>query len=184
MQALICIIFSYRKGKEVTQGGFSKFTLNDPYSVFQNVANSPGYHKKGKMEMVARLDNFGPFHIFFTVSCADLKWPENLVSVLRENDCNVSCTVNSDQSEIYYVQKADGVWVPLEEYMKNNVDESVHEILRRNVVTATRNYQHRFRAVMDKIIRSPFNPLSVIHYSSKLEFQARGKTVLLAHQVL
>merc|ERR1712173_427290 len=47
-------------------------------------------------------------------------------------------------------------------------------ILRRNVVTATRNYQHRFRAVMDKIIRSPFNPLSVIHYSSKLEFQARG----------
>ena len=76
------------------------------------------------------------------------------------------------------------MWVPLEKYKKNDVDESVHEILRRNVVTATRNYQHRFRAVMDKIIRSPFNPLSVIHYSSKLEFQARGKTVLLAPQVL
>ena len=70
----------YRKGKEVSQGGTTKFTLDDPYSVFQNVANTPGYHKKGKMEMIARLDNFGPFHVFFTVSCADYKWSENLIS--------------------------------------------------------------------------------------------------------
>ena len=126
------------------------------------------------MEMIARLDNFGPFHVFFTVSCADYKWPENLISVLRENGAAISCTVDSDQTETYTVQNHDGEWIPLEEYIESEVDQGIHEILRRNVVTATRNYQQRFRAVMDKIIRSPCNPLSVKHYSSKLEFQARG----------
>ena len=104
----------YRKGKEVSQG---KLTLNDPYSVFQNVANTPGYHKKGKMEMIARLDNFGPFHVFFTVSCADYKWAENLISVLRENGCSISCIVESDQTETYFVQNQEGDWIPLDEYM-------------------------------------------------------------------
>ena len=56
------------------------------------------------MEMVARLDNFGPFHVFFTVSCADYKWPENLVSVLREQGCSIRCTVDTDQKETYFVQ--------------------------------------------------------------------------------
>ena len=172
----------YRKGKEVVQGRTTKFTLNDPYSVFQNVANTPGYHKKGKMEMIARLDNFGPFHVFFTVSCADYKWPENLISVLRENRCSISCTVESDQTETYSVQSQEGDWIPLDEYMESEVDQGIHEILRRNVVTATRNYQQRFKAVMDKIIRSPFNPLSVKHYASKLEFQARGNSLYLGER--
>merc|ERR1712110_424315 len=169
----------YRKGKEVSQGGSTKFTWDDPYSVFKNVANTPGYHKQGKMEMVARLDNFGPFHVFFTVSCADYKWPENLVSVLREQGCSIRCTVDTDQKETYFVQTQEGDWIHLDEYMKTEVNEGIHEILRRNVVTATRNYQQRFTAVMDKIIRSHFNPLSVKHYASKLEFQARGSNISL-----
>ena len=128
--------------------------------------------------MVARLDNFGPFHLFYTVSCADYKWPENLISVLRERGCSISCRVESDQSETYLVEKENGDWIPLEEYMNTDIDQGIHEILRKNVVTATRNYQQRVKAVMDKIIRSPFNPLSVEHYASKLEFQARGKASL------
>ena len=144
------------------------------FAPFQNVANTPAYQKKLKMEMVARLDNFGPFHVFFTVSCADYRWHENLTSVLREKGCSISCKLENDLTETYSVLKQNGDWIPLDEYMKTEVDQGIHEILRRNVVTATRNYQQRVRAVMDKIIRSPFNPLSVKHYASKLEFQARG----------
>jgi len=83
--------------------GRTVYTLKDPFSVFQNVANTPAYHKKGKMEMYARLDNFGPFHIFFTVSCADRRWKENIIFVLRERGIDVRCLVDQRQKETYQV---------------------------------------------------------------------------------
>jgi hypothetical protein len=99
------IDLGYKHGQKDTSGGEARYTLKDPFSVFQNVANTPAYHKKGKMEMMARLDNFGPFHIFFTVSCADRRWKENIISVLRERRIGVRCSVDQKQKEMYEVSK-------------------------------------------------------------------------------
>jgi hypothetical protein len=68
----------------------------------------------------------------------------------------------------------NGEWLEIENFIENNMDETFHEVLRRNVVTATRNYQARVQALMYEIVRHPSNPLSVKHFASKLEFQARG----------
>ena len=96
------IDLAYKKGqKQTNQIGETEYTLKDPYSVFQNVANTPAYHKKGKMEMMARLDNFGPFHVFFTLSCADYRWPENLTSILREHGIGLICSIESDKAYTY-----------------------------------------------------------------------------------
>jgi hypothetical protein len=57
------------------------------------------------MEMMARLDNYGPFNIFFTVSCADTRWKENIVFVLRERGVGVRCSVDQKQKEMYEVSK-------------------------------------------------------------------------------
>ena len=137
------------------------------------LANTPAYHKKGKMEMFARLDNFGPFHVFFTLSCADYRWPENVTSILIERGIGLRCTINSDQTESFEVF-SQNLWIPLENYMENEVDETLHSIMRRNIVTATRNYQQRVLSVMQTIVKNPSNPLSVKHFASKLEFAARG----------
>ena len=169
------IDLGYKKGKKNTgQDGKTQYTLKDPYSVFQNVANTPAYHKKGKMEMMARLDNFGAFHVFFTVSCADYRWPENLMAILRERGIDLRCSIDSFQKESYEVFSDTRGWVTMEDYTKNEMDETLHEVMRRNVVTATRNYQARVQALIQTIVRNPSNPLSVKHFSSKLEFQARG----------
>ena len=34
--------------------------------------------------MLGKIDNFGPFHWFYTLSCADMRWDENFTSILRE----------------------------------------------------------------------------------------------------
>ena len=47
-------------------------------------------------------------------------------------------------------------------------------MLRRNVVTSTRNYNRRLKAFIKEIITDPSNPMSVDYYSLKLEFQGRG----------
>ena len=169
------IDIGYSRGKRnVRDDGGVQYSLKDPYSVFQNVANTPAYHKKGRMEMMARLDNFGPFHVFFTLCCADYRWPENITSILHEHGIGLRCSINFNHTETYEVLSDSSGWISMEDYMKNEMDESLHEIMRKNVVIATRNYQQRVAALMHTIVRNPSNPLSVKHFSSKLEFQARG----------
>ena len=98
--------------------------MKDPFSVFQSVANTPAYHKKGKMEMMARLDNQGPFHIFYTVSCADTRWKENIVYLLQECGKNVRCMIDNQQMEIYEVFSISKTWITLETYMEKEMSES------------------------------------------------------------
>ena len=57
---------SYTKGQLVDkESGPRTYHLEDAFGVLDNVKNTPRYHKKNKMEMLAKLDNFGPFHFFF-----------------------------------------------------------------------------------------------------------------------
>ena len=60
------IDLGYKQGKRSTSedGKSTLYCLEDPYNVFKNVANTPAYHRKGKMEKFARSENFGPFHVF------------------------------------------------------------------------------------------------------------------------
>ena len=167
------IDLAYKHGKRKTNtDGKTSYSLDDPFSVFQNIANTPAYHKKGKMEMMARLDNLGPFHVFFTLSCADYRWPENLMSILSQRGIGLRCHINIYGTDEYEVQSGDE-WIPLDDYL-DTIDETLHEIIRKNIVTATRNYQQRVQTLMTTVIRNPSNPLSVKHFSSKLEFAARG----------
>ena len=59
------IDLAYTKGKQsLDKDGKTVYSLDDPYQVFQNVCNTPAYHRKGRYEMMARLDNWGAFDIF------------------------------------------------------------------------------------------------------------------------
>ena len=90
--------------------------------------------------MMSRLDNFGAFNVFYTVSCADYRWQENLTAVLREKGIGVRCNINDDvQTEEYEVFTDDYGWIPLEVYKEEFMDETLHEVVRRNIVTSTRN---------------------------------------------
>ena len=66
------------RGKEVIdESGKKEYVLGDGYRVLDNIKNTPRYWKKAKYEMIAKLDNLGPFHLFFTLSCADMRLEEN-----------------------------------------------------------------------------------------------------------
>ena len=52
--------------------------------------------------------------------------------------------------------------------------ESHHELIRKNVVLATRIFHHRVKQFISKVVMAKSNPLSVRYYSYKVEFQQRG----------
>ena len=105
--------------------------------------------------MLAKLDNFGPFQVFWTISCADIRWQSNLTGALREldPDWDVEFTlitgVDGYQEEeivITFTEEGQRTRKPLDIFLRENVTESKHEIIRTNGVTATRIFDHRVKA--------------------------------------
>ena len=128
---------SYSKGKKtIGENGERSYSLNDGFAVLDNIKGTPRYWKKAKMEMLAKLDNFGPFHIFYTLSCGDMRWNENFTSILREKGYNIIWTADDgslDSTEVgikVEFTKDDVIkQVELREFLEEEVDESLHEFI-------------------------------------------------------
>ena len=81
------INISGTRGKKVeSNNGEVTYELEDGYTVLDDVKNTPRYWKKAKYEMLAKLENLGSFQLFFTLSCADMRWKENFAAILRDQD--------------------------------------------------------------------------------------------------
>ena len=62
----------------------------------------------------------------------------------------------------------------MKEFLKEDADESLHEFIRLNVFTATRNFMRRVNCFKKHILLGLNNPLTIRKFSWKVEFQARG----------
>merc|ERR1719282_28291 len=58
--------------------------------------------------------------------------------------------------------------------MKEDLKESLHQLIRGNVNMATRYFNHRVKSFMANIVMSKKNPMSVKYFTYRIEFQARG----------
>ena len=60
--------------------------MKNPFTVFDKVPNTPKYWQNVKFEMMAKMENMGPFHWFFTLSCGDKRWCANFYKYFEENE--------------------------------------------------------------------------------------------------
>ena len=49
-----------------------------------SIKNTPRFWREKKGELIAMMDNFGPFHWFFTLSLADKRWKEILAAICMD----------------------------------------------------------------------------------------------------
>ena len=145
------------------------------------------------MELKAMLENVGPFHIFFTLSCGDrryLKINSDLMQHINTNCHNVRYSENFTaflrDHHVTYVYVAgfeecliDGE--PFETFFERN--SSAHEHIRKNILLATRNFQFRVQTFVKTIIHNKMSELKVKYHSYRVEFQLRGKTGLLQNSI-
>ena len=111
------------------------------------------------------MENLGAFHIFWTLSCADYRFNENFTAFLQNEQ--ISYIFKDGQEEVLI----NGLSV--EDYLSNN--SSKHEYIKNNILTATRNFNHRVKTFVKTIIMNKFNPMNVLYYNYRVEFQMRGK---------
>ena len=55
--------------------------------------------------MIAKLENIGPFHLFFTLSCGDTRCDENFSSYLAQNGYTLEYIVGEDGTTQTIVKK-------------------------------------------------------------------------------
>ena len=157
--------------------GRSKYDLYDPYRALEAVPGTPKYWQTAKYEMLAKVDNFGAFNIFYTLSCADLRWSPNFAAILLEKGYHICYDVQLiDGKWQQYIKGRDdhGPWKKLEDFLKEDVDDTNHELIRGNVLTSTRYFDHRVKCFLRDIVLHKSNPMSVKFFTYKVEFQARG----------
>ena len=168
-------------GKQVTKaGGNVVFENHDAWTVLDDIKCTPRFWKKKKAELYAKLDNIGPFQWFFTLSCADKRWPATLFSVIQERDDVRKVVTELITDEDGYtsprtlIHTTTDEWpVDLDTFMER-LDLSFHEVIRQNVVEATRYFDFRVKAFIREVVMGGANPMAIQFYSYRVEFQARG----------
>jgi hypothetical protein len=107
--------------------------------------------------MIARLENNGPFAIFFTLSAGDMRFYENFTSHLGNKNIRHEFI---DGEEQVFVED-----IPLKEYLNTHLNE--HEFIKKNVLTSTLNFSNRLKAFFNNIVMAKSSPLKVKYYGYK-----------------
>ena len=117
-------------GSLETSGNKTKLTPSkDAFSIFQSLPGTPAYWKQFRSEIFSRIEQLGPFHLFFTLSCAEMRyiylkmflsylnceykntsfkrWPSVLAEVLK--------VVEEGRLKVRYELDTDGNWDGREE---------------------------------------------------------------------
>merc|ERR1711994_986249 len=108
LEAQICMSMKSGTFMEKDDGKQILRPSEDKYSIFQTVPGTPSYWQKFRNEIYARMEQMGPFHLFYTLSCAEMRWPSVLAEVFR--------TIEKGEIEICYPEnnwdgKADSIIV-------------------------------------------------------------------------
>ena len=127
------INISFQRGQKRTlESGQVEYSLEDAFSVLDKMKNTPRYWRQRRDVLFAMLENLGPFTWFFTLSCADYRYEENFTSLLQDHHVTYIMENGVEKCLI------DGQTI--EEFLSQH--ETQHEFIRKNTLTATRNFQH------------------------------------------
>ncbi|XP_078691416.1 uncharacterized protein LOC144921886 isoform X1 [Branchiostoma floridae x Branchiostoma belcheri] len=126
----------------------------------KNIRGSPPYWNNVLLELLAMVRQLGLPTFFLTLSAADMQWPEVIGSIARQYGKFLTA---DDVKNMNYEEKCS--W------------------LRRNPVTAARQFSYRLNAFFKEFIGGKGKPIGHLQdYLIRIEFQARGAPH--AHSIL
>ena len=128
------------------------FKKDKAYSFLKDIRGSPSYWQKMFYETLAMIRTLGIPTWFFTLSAADMKWPEVSQAIARQHG-----TIYTENEVKELPWRLKSMW------------------LRTNPVTAARMFQYRLDTFMTTFIKSSAQPIGpVTDFVIRIEFQARG----------
>ena len=157
------ISVSGQKGKtESGPDGTKILQCKNAFDVFTKIPGTPSYWKNFRNEIFARMEQLGPFHFFFTLSAAEMKWSDVSTAILHTKGEIEKIVYLKDweyDDNLIIVVKTNGTETPLPEYMKN---EAKHKFYKDEFLLITRIFDNRVKAFINHILMANAD---VEHYS-------------------
>ena len=151
--------------------GNGPVVLPDMYDVFKKVKGTPKYWQTARNELVAKVKQLGPFHIFYTFSCGEMRWPEVYLTLLREKKYEISKPENYDGNLENMLVQGKPLW----EYVNEDMSCSKHELFRESTFLITIMFDERVKSFIKNILMANADDqVKFRYYSYRVEFQARG----------
>ena len=110
-----------------------------------------------------------------------MRWQENFAAILRDQGFNLTYKVVLDEEgdyntkiEVEFEKDGRTCRKDIQQYLEDEVQTSLHEMIRGNVLLATRYFNDRVKKFMNLIVMGDNNPMMVEYFTYKVEFQERG----------
>ena len=75
--------------------------MSETMSIFKDIPGIPTYWRKFRNELFASIEQLGPFHFFFTLSCAESRWREVMTSLLRNEKHTIHCEFEPTDDQLW-----------------------------------------------------------------------------------
>ena len=152
--------------------GQTKLNLKDPCDIFKKLSGSPKFWQSARHELVAKVKQLGPFQVFFTFSCGEMRWAEVYISFFIKKGCKVEFVCDEDWSGKDMDILVNGI--PIWDFIEN-MPESRYELFKNHTFLLTRIFDARVKSFVKHIIMGRgLDKIPFRYYSYRVEFQARG----------
>ena len=163
-------IAGLKGSSRINGNGECSVEIKDIYDVFKPIKGTPKYWQNARNELIAKVKQLGPFHIYFTFSCGEMRWIEVFISVLKRKGVKVDYPEDWDGSEDSVTIEGISIWSYILE-----LSISKHELLKDYIFLITRIFDARVKSFIANILMgSGKDKIPISHYSYRVEFQARG----------
>ena len=95
------------------ENGEKNVHLIDPFDIFKQLKGSPKYWQVARNELVAKVKQLGPFHVFFTFSCGEMRLAEVFLSLLMRKGRTIIVPSEWDGNENELMVEENGENIPL-----------------------------------------------------------------------
>ena len=158
----------------VNENGETSFKLNDQFDVFKKLKGSPKFWQNARNELVAKVKQLGPFHVFYTFSCGEKRWSEVVLSLLRKKGVQVSIPPNWNGNDKELSVEENGEKTELWEYVNEKMSQPKHKLFKDYIFMITRLFDSRVKSFIANILMGGGRNVPFRYYSYRVEFQARG----------
>lgn len=164
------ISISGMKGVATDGMGEKKVTLRDPYDVFKKIKGTPRYWQTAKNELIAKVKQLGPFHVFFTFSCGEMRWSEVYLSILKRKGFKVEIPSDWNGDDADLLVEGKSLW----SFVDEDLQISNHELFKDCTFLITRIFDARVKSFIKNLLMgSGKDKIPFSYYNYRIEFQVR-----------
>ena len=149
-------------------GGITKVQLHDMYDVFKKIKGTPKYWQVARNELVAKVKQLGPFQIFWTFSCGEMRWSEVFLSLLKRKGYKVKIPQDWDGNDNDLLVEGKKLW----KFINGDMSDKQHELFDEYTLLIARHFDARVQNfIKDILLGQGHGKVTFSHFSYRVEFQ-------------